>query len=187
MRYVEFNPISGILIAFYETGDNLPLTNLLNITDLEFSNIASTTTSNWRVINGALTEVGPSFGKTLQNEKEDYNKKLDYVALTIRTKYITRDMDDIYREKADQAVEYVAANYPVDTTNYPFIQAEANAIGGTPQQAADSIITARQQWMTKMVDIEEERRRGKVNINAAITVVDVENAYNSAIAALQLL
>lgn len=123
----------------------------------------------------------------IQNHKQNYKKEIDSIATSIRLKYTTPYMDDIYREKAEQAVEYAAANYPIDTTNYPFIQAEANAIGGTPQQAADSIITARQQWMTKMVDIEEERRKGKVNINAAITVVDVENAYNSAIAALQLL
>ena len=119
--------------------------------------------------------------------KEMSKNELDLLATSIRRKYITPTMDDIYREKADQAIEYVAAGYPANVSAYPFIRAEANATGLTTSQAADSIISARQAWMSKMADIEEQRRKGKVLIDSATTISDVDAAKDAAIVALNLL
>lgn len=125
----------------------------------------------------------------LQSKKAIAKTVLDTKASVKRASYLT-DMigqDDIYREKADQAVEYAAASYPVDTSPYPFVQAEANATGLTPTQAADSIIAARASWMSTMAAIEEERRKGKVNIDAATDEAGVLSARDAAMSALQAL
>lgn len=123
----------------------------------------------------------------LEYIKQNYKALIDDTAKNVRYKHMTLNMDDIYREKAAQAIEYAAANYPSDTSSYPFVQAEANATGDTPQYAADSIISARQKWMEKMADIEEVRRRGKVEIDIAITEKEIISAKDRAISALTLL
>ena len=120
----------------------------------------------------------------LDKYKENAKNILDDFAYTIRKKYITPNMDDIYREKSEQAIEYAAANYPIDTSSYPFIQAEANAANISPQEAADNIISARQSWMGKMADIEEERRRGKINIDSVDVISEIDNVCSISLTAL---
>ena len=134
-----------------------------------------------------LTYCATNLVTELQTVKQIAKHAINETANKIRLKYITPNQDDVYREKADQVIEYVAAGYPTDVTTYPFIRAEVNATGLTSQQAADAIIVARQAWMTKMADIEEQRRKGNVLIDSVTTVSDVDAAKDAAIVALNLL
>jgi len=110
----------------------------------------------------------------------------NYVIIA-RQKYITTltGQDDVYREKISEAIAHASANYPADLTNYPFINAEVQATGSTPQQASDSIIAARTIWTTKMAAIEQIRRKFKIDIDNATTIEEVETIKTNAITALQ--
>lgn len=114
---------------------------------------------------------------------------IDIKAGEIRSKYITTipGQAEVYQEKYDQAVDYITNNYPVDTSPYPMIQAEANATGYTPTQSADAIVAQRSTWLGNMSSIEEERRRGKVNIEAAVDETGVNAARDAALASLEAL
>jgi len=114
---------------------------------------------------------------------------VDSTAGTSRLKYLTSipGQAEVYQEKYDQAVDYITNSYPVDTTPYPMIQAEANATGNTPTECADNIVAERTTWLTKMSAIEEERRKGKINITAAVDVLGVDSARDTAIVLLNVL
>lgn len=122
---------------------------------------------------------------SLYLEKQTAKSKIDTLAYNKRKTNNTVGMDDIYREKAEQAVEYAVAGYPYDLSLFPFIEAEVEATGLTPQEAAEIIMLARQKWMFFVTNIEKERRKGKINIEKATTIRDVEIARDNAIEALQ--
>lgn len=92
---------------------------------------------------------------------------------------------EVYQEKYDQAVEHAANSYPADLTSYPMILAEVNATGLTAQECSDNIITERSVWLATMADIEEERRKGKINVDAAADEAAAILAKDNAITALQ--
>jgi hypothetical protein len=87
--------------------------------------------------------------------------------------------------KERQADTFKAANYIGTVPG--LVQAEADATGLTPQQACDSILTTRDQWLVKAAQIERERRKGKINVQAAITINAVTTALNTALTALDIL
>lgn len=111
--------------------------------------------------------------------KENLKNDLDVVAGQVRGRYITTvpGQAETYMEKAEQAIEYAAKNYPADDTPYPLVRAQANATGMTSQQAADSIIQTRSMWIGAASQIEEHRIRGKINIAATTTNGDAYAAF----------
>lgn len=118
-----------------------------------------------------------------------YKSEIDNFAGELRSKYISTipGQAEVYQEKYDQAVDHAANAYPADLTDYPLIQAEVDATSLTAQQATDAILAARTNWLTSMAAIETERRKGKVNIDAATDLASIESAFNVALAALQAL
>jgi len=125
----------------------------------------------------------------LANAKVQAKNEIDNIAENTRLKYITSGsgQSNTYAEKASQAQKYKDAGYPADTTGYELVQAEANATGDTPTVSADSILAIRATWLLIAADIEEERRRGKINVDAAVDAAAVTIAKDAAITALEAL
>lgn len=114
---------------------------------------------------------------------------VDGMAEQVRLRYITGGAGQAgtYIEKAAQADRFQAAGYPASAVP-PMVQAEADATGQTPQQACDSILATRDVWVNqKGPAIERERRRGKVNIDAALDAAGVDAARDAALTALRAL
>lgn len=97
----------------------------------------------------------------MTNEQAIYY--LDNCAGEARGRYMScgYGQESTYIMKAQQAKEYKDLGYPVDYIP-PFVQAEADATGLTPQQSADSILTFQYQWTILGSNIERIRRTGKV-------------------------
>lgn len=136
----------------------------------------------------ALATYEATFTATyLARVKTQYKNDVDIFAGNVRLQYITNipGQAEVYQEKYDQAVEHAANSYPADLTSYPMIQAEVNATSLTAQQCSDAIIAERSTWLTNMASIEEARRSGKINIDAAADVAAALTARNNAITALQ--
>lgn len=88
-----------------------------------------------------------------------------------------------YLVKAEQAKAFIAAEGqgPVP----PYIQAEADATGLTPMQAALTIDGINSLWSNTIGPaIERERRLAKVNLEAATTVEEANGLLTTAIATL---
>lgn len=103
-----------------------------------------------------------------------------------RLQYITDGAGQalVYLEKGKQAEDYVGAGYPVDLTNYPFIDAEINATGKTKEDAADDILTQRAAWISLGASIEEIRLTSKKNIDAAINQAEIDSSTTTGLSAL---
>lgn len=122
----------------------------------------------------------------LPNKKKSANQKIDHHAEIIRSKYITLGSGQslTYQKKSDDAELYINDGYPVDLSNYPWIQAEVNATGKTATQAADDIIATRDAWVTKGLEIEETRMTGKTTIDNATTISEINVALNNTLVLL---
>lgn len=114
-------------------------------------------------------------------------REIDIAAETARAKYITLGSGQAmaYQEKGEEAADYVTAGYPVDLSNYPWIQAEVDATGKTSTQAADDILSTKSTWVTVGAQIEKERLLGKITVENAIDIDAVNTAKNTAITLLQ--
>jgi len=115
---------------------------------------------------------------------------IDAAAGRARARYITiaPGQEATYLEKAKDAQAFIDAVYPeVSIANYPFVQAEANALGVSGQVAADGIITTRDSWLTLAANIEEERIAGKKDVNSRMVENTINTAKDNAIAALDLI
>ena len=122
----------------------------------------------------------------LAHVQADADAAIDLKAEQVRLRYITAGAGQAgtYILKAQQADSFKAAGYPPASVP-ALIQAEANATGSTAQQAADSIIAQRNQWVLKAAQIEQARRYGKIQVDAATTAAAVIAARDSAIASLE--
>ena len=124
--------------------------------------------------------------ETLDSKKTYAKRTIDRYAGNIRGKFVTTvpGQEMTYQEKAEQAADYVAASYPADTSNFPFIQAEIDATSKTKEQAADDILSQRATWITIGAAIEQHRLSGKKQVDEASTEEDVKNIVDSTIALL---
>lgn len=111
-----------------------------------------------------------SIPNILDIQKSNGKVAIDGSSEQARLRYITSGSGQsmVYQEKAEEAADYVVANYPVDLTSYPFIQAEINATGKTSTQAADDILSTKSSWIAISASIEEIRLTAKKDIATAI-------------------
>ena len=122
----------------------------------------------------------------LPDERKRLGDLVDVAAGEARARYITiaPGQDIVYELKRVQATAYKAAGYPADMTNYPLIEAEQLARGGTAQDAADFILSKSAAWQQLAASIELLRQGAKVNMAADTTSVDIESEAIAAIAGL---
>ena len=88
-------------------------------------------------------------------------------AIVARSRYVTPGKDLVYELKRLQAIAYKNDGYPADTSAYPLIQAESNATGKTPVDAANYILTVADGWMTIAAQIEQIEREAVTFIESA--------------------
>jgi len=116
----------------------------------------------------------------LSDDKVDAVQEINNVVAIVRKKLITQleGQKEIYREKADEATDYVASGHPEDLSNFPFIRAEAQSRGITPKEASGLILEARGVWVSKSSLIEEYRVFGKINVNKSVDsreIIEIKN------------
>lgn len=123
------------------------------------------------------------YDQPLSDAKTEAQTNIDAAAGMVRLRYITDvpGQAATYAEKRTQADAYVAApDGPVP----PFVQAEADAMGVTPLQAAQYILATAQAWEQIGPAIERERRRGKLLVGAAATLGECQTLLAAALDAL---
>lgn len=110
---------------------------------------------------------------------------IDACAARTRLKFITSGagQTSVYILKEQQARAYAAANFAGAAPL--FVQAEADASGHSAQQAAEVIIAKADEWITAAAEIERARRAGKIEVDSADTLEEIETARTNAATALQ--
>lgn len=114
---------------------------------------------------------------------------IDVAAGATRSKYltITPGQEATYLAKEMECSAYRAAGYPELTTDYQWVQAEADATGLTPTEAADAILAQAAQWRTIGSLIEKTRRQGKLALDLLVdpTITSIQASAETTITALQ--
>lgn len=98
--------------------------------------------------------------------------RVDQAAGRARARYITvaPGQEITYLLKGQQAEAYKAAGYTGQVP--PMIEAEANAVGCSPQEAADDILAQQALWVVKAAQIEASRRSWKLSIATSNSRLD---------------
>lgn len=71
---------------------------------------------------------------------------------------------ELYREKYEQAIDFLTCMDVVHYPDYPLLHVEAKILDIPMRDVADNIIKRRSEWISKLTEIEELRLYGKVNI-----------------------
>jgi hypothetical protein len=122
----------------------------------------------------------------LPDERQRWADTVDVAAGEARARYITvaPGQDVVYELKRVQAEAHKAASYPADLTDYPLINAEQTARGGTAQEATDYILTKSAAWQQLAAAIEQLRQKAKVDMATADSAADIEAIATTAITSL---
>lgn len=124
----------------------------------------------------------------LATAKKSANNEIDIKAGQARSKYITSvpGQSETYTAKYEDAKAFVAAGYPLNTTDYPWVKADSEAYGITPEQSANNIIALRNAWTNIGATVEKIRLGGKTQVNAATTVAEINTIVSQTVATLEL-
>ena len=128
--------------------------------------------------------VSPPPAPPLAEVRAGALRAVDQAAGAARARYITTapGQEAVYMLKLEQARAYQAAGYAGAVPE--LIQAEADALGVTAQEAADLILATAAAWTAKAAQIERIRRGRKAEIEAAADVAAIEAARAAALAEL---
>jgi len=152
----------------------------IGIIDSQYTTIAPLEFSTW---NGNAWIVDLSLAKS-ENIKE-----IDVTAEARRLLYITNGVGQslVYQKKAAEAAKYIDAGSPGDLIPYPFIEAESIALGDTPTNAANIILSAENLMVVKGAAIEKLRIKVKIDINAALNVSSIDSIVDTYTTAINLI
>lgn len=122
----------------------------------------------------------------LADLKQQSYADIDAAAGAARARYITvaPGQSETYQENAADAAAYANAGYPADSTPYPWVHAEATALGVPAAQVAQTITATKAAWITLGTGIEALRMKGKALVNQASTEAQVLTTSRGYIAAL---
>lgn len=81
---------------------------------------------------------------------------------------------ELYREKYEQAVDFLSSQDVVHYPDYPLLHIESRILNIPMKDIAENIIKRRSEWISKMIEIEELRLYGKVNIAFCTTENEVQ-------------
>ena len=186
MKYATYDA-DGVITAFYDPaihGDAIPA-GAVELTDAEWQDC---------IDNPGRRRIDPATGKPvpydpppppIEQVRAEAHDAIDQAAGRARARYITvaPGQEAVYIVKERQAREYAAAGYPADAVP-PLVQADADALGITPQEAADAIIAKADTWIALAAQIERIRRGGKAAVDQAADAAAVTAARDQAVADL---
>lgn len=110
---------------------------------------------------------------------------IDIKAGAVRSRYITTvpGQEATYILKGAQARRFLDSGFAGSPPN--LVQAEADATGDTPKQAAVRILAEEEQWTGLAATIEKIRRSGKIAVTRAGSELEAETAFNQTISAFK--
>lgn len=112
---------------------------------------------------------------------------IDNAAGSARARYITTvaGQAETYLRKSEDARRYIAAGETGDTSDYPWVEADAEAFGLTPTQAAVAILEQESIWQSIGTNIERTRLGYKRKIDQATTTAQINQIAREAIQLLE--
>jgi len=123
---------------------------------------------------------------TLDSVKKASILSINTVAEQVRGESLTVNNTQlmVYQEKTDQAMDYIADNFPANLDAYPLLKAEVLALGTDPKVVATTILANRGKWIQVAARVEFLRLQAKKDIADADTEEKVIALTNAVLEAL---
>lgn len=102
----------------------------------------------------------------LQRMKDDARVAIETSARHARQTHMPDEygQSELYREKYEQAIDFLSSQEIVQYTDYPLLHIESKILEVSMKNIAENIIKRRSEWISKITAIEELRLYGKVHI-----------------------
>lgn len=130
----------------------------------------------WR-FNRSLGLFSPATEETITFEtaKDEAQQSIDIAAGLARKRYITDipGQAEVYREKYEQALDFLSSSGQVRYADYPLLDVESKILDIPMKNIAENVVKCRSVWMTKIAAIESLRLSGKYNISHCTTTSEV--------------
>ena len=142
------------------------------------------TRGDW--LTGATVLPAAAGSISLAAYMEQCRTQVDALASACRLRFISAGVgqEATYVIKAQEAHAYRLAGYPADTSQYPYVAAEAAATGLSAQAAADALMTTADTWNYILGPrIEGIRRAKKLALESCASSQDMDNVVAAARAA----
>lgn len=120
----------------------------------------------WIKIGPKAYEPPPVSDVDLQRMKEDARVAIETAARHARQIHMPDEygQSELYREKYEQAIDFLSSQDTVQYTDYPLLHIESKILEVSMKIIAENIIKRRSEWISKITQIEELRLYGKVHI-----------------------
>lgn len=111
----------------------------------------------------------------LSEAKNAARISMDMAAGKARTRYITDipGQSEIYREKYEQAIDFLSSIGTVRYADFPLLEVESKVLDIPMKDIAETVIKRRSNWITKLSAIESLRLSGKYNLENCTTLHEV--------------
>jgi hypothetical protein len=143
---------------------------------IEVSNANPQPQPGWR-LHQTTGLFGPATEETILFEagKEEAARAIDIAAGHARVKHITDipGQAEVYREKYEQALDFLSTTKPVRYHEYPLLEIEREILLVPMKDIAENVVKRRSEWMTKISAIESVRLSGKHNLQNCSTIAEV--------------
>jgi len=106
---------------------------------------------------------------------------IDAVSDTVRSRFATPNMHQIYSDKRNEAERYLAAaaEEVPDLSDYPYLSAEVGITSETPQALAALWLFMDAQWKQVAATIEQIRIASKAQVRAASSTAEIEQIVSN--------
>lgn len=111
-------------------------------------------------------------------------QSLDQFAENKRKQFSTAGalQSQVYIDKVNEAVNYLAAGSPRVSSDYPYIAAEAASTGQTMDVVANAIVANRSAQIQRNASIEAFRIKAKQDFRNAVTIAEMDAIRDQALA-----
>lgn len=101
--------------------------------------------------------------------------EIDVAAGVARKRFISDipGQSEIYREKYEQAIDFLSSAEQVRYADYPLLEVESKVLDVPMKNVAETIVKRRSKWITKISAIESLRLYGKYNLDGCSNTNEV--------------
>ena len=203
LRYVNhlINQIQPNTISVDLSNIHNELTNLQNqindiniINNVDFNKKVDTIQNNMLILELAVKDLKtqitpPPIPTNLISYKNYIKLKINQLVSAARIKFIsdTLGQSEVYREKLEQAIDYLLQRETVDIDLYPLVRIDAEVYGISYTEAAENIIQQKKKWMKHTCGIEKLRLILKKDVDLAPSIEYIDTLIDQFITDLATL
>jgi len=120
----------------------------------------------------SILNTPPYIPTDLIEYKKYTQNKIKQLVSSARSEYMTDALgqSEVYREKVDQAIDYLLQRSTIDIALYPLVRIDAEVFNISHYEAAENIIKQKKIWMQKTCYIEKLRLIIKKEVDLATSI-----------------